>query len=87
MSLKQRSEDSAGALTIALDAPDDYQSAEFQNHESNMSDLKELWADIRMQLKRDLDQVELVERKLIEMRAAFDSRDTDTGRKANYLLD
>lgn len=86
MSLKERLEDFAGALTVAVDAPDNYQFPEFQNYESNMADLKELWAEIRPQLKRDLEQVELIDAKLVEMRAAFDAGDKDAGRKAVWAI-
>lgn len=82
MSLKERLEDFAGALTSATFAPDEYPMPEYVNYESNMADLKELWAEIRPQLKRDLEQVELIDAKLMEMRAAFDAGDKDAGRTA-----
>ncbi len=47
-----------------------------------MADLKELWASVRQQLKRDLEQAEFVDGKLQEMFAAFDAGEKDKGRKA-----
>jgi t-SNARE complex subunit (syntaxin) len=82
MSLKERLEDFAGALASATNAPDDYPFPEFQSYESNMADLKELWAEIRPQLKRDLEKVELIDAKLVEMRVAFDAGEKDKGCKA-----
>lgn len=86
MSLKERLEDFAGALTVAVDAPDDYPFPEFQSYESNMADLKELWTEIRPQLKRDLEQAAFIDAKLVEMRAAFDAGDKDTGRRAVWAI-
>jgi hypothetical protein len=51
-----------------------------------MADLKELWAAIRPQLKRDLEQAEWVDAKLQEMFAAFDAGEKDKGRKAAWAL-
>lgn len=82
MSLKERLEDFAGALTSATNAPDDYPFPEFQSYERNMADLKELWAEIRPQLKRDLELAAFIDGKLADMRAAFDAGDRDAGRKA-----
>lgn len=82
MTLKERLEDFAGALSIAVDAPDGYQFPEFQDYESNMADLQNLWAEIRPQIKRDLEQVEFIDAKLLEIRAAFDAGEKDQGRKA-----
>ena len=86
MSLKERLADFAGALTSATDAPDNYPFPEFQSYEGNMADLKELWATIRPQLTRDLEQAEFIDGKLQEMRAAFDAGDKETGRKAVWAI-
>lgn len=86
MSLRDRLEDFVAALTVAVDAPDNYQFPEFQNYESNMADLKELWAEIRPQLKRDLEHANFIDSKLVEMRAAFDAGDKDAGRKAVWAI-
>jgi hypothetical protein len=82
MSLKERLADFAGALTSATYAPDAYPMPEYVNYESNMADLKELWAQIRPQLKRDLESAEFIDRKLQEMFAAFQTGEKDKGRKA-----
>lgn len=82
MSLKERLADFAGALTSATYAPDAYPMPEYVNYESNMADLKELWAQIRPQLRRDLEQAEFIDHKLVEMRQAFDAEDKAAGRKA-----
>lgn len=82
MSIKERLADFAGALTSAVDAPDNYPFPEYVNYESNMRDLKELWATIRPQLKRDLDQAAFIDGKLQELFEAFESGEKDKGRKA-----
>ena len=86
MSLNERLEDFAGALAVAVDAPDSYQFPEFQDHEANVRDLGELWSQIRPQIKRDVQKAELIEAKLREIRAAFDSGDKATGRSAVWAI-
>ncbi len=46
----------------------------------------ELWATIRLQLKRDLEQAGWVDGKLQEMFTAFDAGEKETGRKAAWAL-
>jgi hypothetical protein len=82
MSLKELLADFAGALTSATYAPDSYPMPDYVNYESNMADLKELWSQIRPQLKRDLGQAEFIDGKLVQIRTAFDTGDKDAGRKA-----
>lgn len=86
MSLKERLADFAGALAVATNAPADYVFPEFQSYESNMADLKELWSQIRPLLKRDVEQAEFIDAKLLEMRAAFDAGDKDKGRSAVWAI-
>jgi hypothetical protein len=88
MSLRERLADFAGALTSATDAPDGYLPPPngYVTYESNMADLKTLWAEIRPQLKRDLEQSDFVDNKLREMFGAFESGDKEAGRKAAWAL-
>ena len=87
MSLKERLKDFAGSIAGATtDPPDDYQFPEFQNYESHKADLKELWAEIRPQLKRDLEQAEFIDGKLHEMFTAFDAAEKEHGRKAAWAI-
>ena len=86
MSLRERVEDFAGALTSATFAPDEYPAPEYVNYESNMADLKELWAEIRPQLKRDLEQADFIDGKLQEMFAAFDAGEKERGRDAAWAI-
>ena len=55
-------------------------------YETHMADLKDLWATIRPQLTRDLEQAEFVDAKLQEMIAAFDAGEKEKGRKAAWAL-
>ena len=82
MPLSERLADFAGALSSAVDAPDEYPFPEYVNFESNMADLRALWAEIRPQLVRDPDKAQLVDRKLTEMFAAFESGEKAKGRAA-----
>jgi hypothetical protein len=82
MSLTETLRDFAGALTSATDAPDEYPAWGYITYESNMADLKELWAKIRPKLERDLEQAEFVDTKLQEAFSAFEANEKDKGRKA-----
>lgn len=83
MSLGEKLRDFAGALSVATtDAPDDYPEWGYTTYESNMADLKELWAEIRPKLKEDLDKAEFVGDQLREAFAAFEAKEKDKGRKA-----
>jgi hypothetical protein len=86
MSLRERLADFAGALTSATDAPDNYLPTGYVTYESNMADLKDLWSQIRPLLKRDVEQAEFIDAKLLEMRTAFDTGDKDKGRKAVWAI-
>lgn len=86
MSLKERLEEFAGALTRATDAPDDYPFPEFQSYESNMADLRQLWTEIRPQLKRDIEQAQFIDGKLQEMFAAFDTGEKEKGREVVWAI-
>jgi hypothetical protein len=82
MSLVEKLRDFAGALTSATDAPDDYPTWGYVTYESNMADLKELWAEIRPQLKKDVEQAEFIDGKLQEAFIAFEAKEKSKGRKA-----
>lgn len=83
MSLTEKLRDFAGALAVAsTDAPDDYTEWGYTTYESNMADLKELWAEIRPRLKKDVDTAEFIDGKLREAFAAFDAKEKDKGREA-----
>jgi len=81
MTLRERLEDFAGALTSATNGPDEYPMPEYVNLTSNMADLRELWAEIKPQLRRDLDKVQFIDQKLAEIYARFAAGDR-AGRKA-----
>lgn len=82
MSLKEKLLDFEGALSSATDAPDEYPMPEYVNYDSNMADLKQLWGEIRPQIKRDRSQAEFIDAKLQEMFAAFEAGEKAKGRKA-----
>jgi predicted component of type VI protein secretion system len=87
MSLYERLRDFAGSIATATsDAPDEYPEWSSWTYETHMEDLRSLWAAIRPQLKRDLEQAAWVDQKLQEMFTAFDAGDKETGRKAAWAL-
>ncbi|WP_256081317.1 hypothetical protein [Massilia sp. YIM B04103] len=47
-----------------------------------MADLKELWADIRLKLKKDTDKAEFIDGKLQDAFAAFDAKEKGKGQDA-----
>ncbi|MCH7344479.1 hypothetical protein LZ017_13935 [Pelomonas sp. CA6] len=51
-----------------------------------MADIKELWAEVRPQITRDLEQAEFIDTKLQEMFAAFDAGEKEKGRKAALAI-
>jgi hypothetical protein len=79
MSLKEKLQDFAGALTSATFAPDNYPSWGYVTYESNMADLKQLWGEIRPKLKSNVDTCEFIDHKLQEAFAAFESGEKDKG--------
>lgn len=87
MSLQEKLKDFAGSISTATgDAPDDYPEWSSWTYETHMADLKGLWAEIRPNLKRDLDQAALIDGKLQEMFAAFDAGEKERGREAAWFI-
>ena len=83
MSLKEKLSDFAGSLAAAMDyPPDDYPEWSYMTYETHMADLKELWAEIRAKLKKDVDKIEFIDNKLQEAFTAFDAKEKDKGVKA-----
>ncbi|OFA06689.1 hypothetical protein [Duganella sp. HH101] len=83
MSLKEKLLDFSGALTTATNhAPENYPAWSSWTYETNMADLKELWAEIRPKLKKDIDQVKFIDGKLQEAFAAYDAKDKEKGQDA-----
>lgn len=83
MSLKEKLRDFSGALTTATNhAPDSYPAWSSWTYETNMADLKELWAEILPMLKKDMDQAEFIDGKLQEAFAAYAAKDKETGQDA-----
>lgn len=83
MSLKERLADFAGSIAVATtDPPDNYPAWSSWTYEAHMADLRELWSEIRPQVKRDFEKAEFIDAKLQEMFAAFDAKVGDKGRKA-----
>jgi hypothetical protein len=87
MSLKEKLADFAGSVGAAASrAPDEYPDWGHWTYETHMTDIRELWAEIRPQLKRDLAQAALIDTKLQQMFAAFDAGQKDHGRKAAMAI-
>jgi hypothetical protein len=87
MSLAERLMDFAGSIgAAATKAPDEYLQSSRWTYESHKADLKELWAEIRPQLKRDIDKAQLIDEKLQEMFAAFDAGEKDKGREVAWSI-
>lgn len=80
-------------VAVALHAPDDYAEWQLEYfptqaaiHEDTISDLKELWNEIRSQIKRDLAKADYVGVKLQEMFDAYDKGDKVEGKKIAWEL-
>lgn len=87
MSLREHLQNFGDSIAGAtMNAPDEYPEWSNLTYETHMADLKDLWATIRPQIKRDLVQAEFVDNKLQEMFAAFDAGEKDKGRKAAWAL-
>ena len=87
MPIKERLKDFAGSIAVATtDSPDNYAEWSSWTYEAHMADLKELWAEIRPKLKRDLEQAKFIDGKLQEMFTAFDAGEKDKGRKAAIAI-
>ncbi len=83
MTLKEKLTNFDDSLSAATDyPPDDYPAWSSWTYETHMADLKELWAEIRAQLKQDINKVEFIDGKLQEAFIAFDAKDKDNGRRA-----
>jgi hypothetical protein len=82
MPLIEKLRDFSGALTSATSAPNDYPAWGYVTYESNMADLKELWAEIRPKLKKDLETAEFIDGKLEEAYTAFDANEKEKGQDA-----
>jgi len=86
MSLVEKLEDFAGALTSATFAPDEYDPQGYATYKSNMDDLRALWAEIRARLKKDVDKVEFVDIKLQRAFSAFATGEKKTGQLAIWAI-
>lgn len=87
MSLREDLQNFVDSIALAgSDAPDEYADWSSWTYETHMADIKGLWAAIRPQIKRDLEQTEFIDGKLLEMLAAFDAGEKDKGRKAAWIL-
>ena len=84
MSLRERLMDLAGSLASITKAPDGYPY--FMSYEGNKADIIALWAEIKPKLKRDLEQIQVIDLKLEEMFAAYDSGNVEGGRDAAWAL-
>ena len=84
MALRERLMDLAGALACVTSAPDGY--PDFMSYEGNKADIIALWAEIKPKLKRDLEKVQIIDLKLEEMFAAYDSGNVEGGRDAAWAL-
>lgn len=87
MTLAERLSDFVGSIAVATtSSPDDYDSWSSWTYETHMADLRELWAEIRPQLERDIEQAEFIDGKLQEMFAAFEAEDKEKGRDAAWAI-
>ncbi len=87
MSLREDLRDFGDSIAGAtMNAPDEYPEWSYVTYETHMEDLRSLWATIRPQLQRDLEQAAWVDQTLREMFVAFDAGDKETGRKAAWAL-
>jgi hypothetical protein len=85
MSLTERLADFAGAVSgAATHAPDGYPEWSYETYETNMADIKKLWAEIRPQLKRDLEQAAFIDSTLQEAFTAFDTGEKEKGQLAMW---
>lgn len=86
-SLSEKLLDFAGAISSAgTDAPDEYPEWSYRSFEADMSDIKELWSEIRPKLKQDVEKADFVDGKLQEAFAAFDAGEKEKGRKAMLAI-
>lgn len=87
MPFKEKLDDFAGAIGAAgTSAPDRYAPSSYWTYETHMTDLKELWAEIRPQLKRDVDKAQFIDNKLQEMFAAFEAGQKEKGQDAAWAI-
>ena len=68
MSQREKLVDLAGSLASITRGLDGY--PDFMGYEVNEADIIGLWADIKPQLKRDLEQAHIIDLKLEQMFAA-----------------
>ncbi|WP_459660132.1 hypothetical protein ACL9Z5_002623 [Acinetobacter calcoaceticus] len=96
MSLKEKLGELTDSLvTVAHCAPDDYDDwllkyfpTQEAIHEERIKDVRELWSEIRLKIKKDLVKADYVGVKLQEMMDAFDKGDKSEGQKiARELAD
>jgi hypothetical protein len=87
MSVKEKLCDLCGSIaTATTDSPDEYPDWSYWTYETHMAHIKELWEEIRPQLKRDLEGAEFVDSKLREMIEAFDAGEKERGRDVAWEL-
>lgn len=85
--LSEKLADFSGAISSgATFAPDEYPEWGYVSYESNMSDIKEIWSEIRMKLKLDTEKIAFIERKLQDAFAAFDAGEKEKGRAALWAI-
>ncbi|MCU7696804.1 hypothetical protein OD757_06180 [Acinetobacter sp. AYS6] len=96
MSLREKLGELTDSLvTVAHCAPDDYDDwllkyfpTQEAIHEERIKDVRELWSEIRLKIKKDLVKADYVGVKLQEMMDAFDKGDKSEGQKiARELAD
>src|SRR5580693_1185608 len=95
MPLKERLMDLEGAIGKAAScAPDAYPEhvlevlgySMSEMHAYKMADIKELWSEIRPQLKRDIDKVAVIDEKLKTAFAAFEAGNKESGQNAMWAI-
>ncbi len=81
MNLKEKKlEDLAGSIVSAINyAPDEFPS--WRSYVSWTQDIMDLWPEIKVNLKRDLEKAEWVEHKIKDMLIAFNTGDKALGKK------
>lgn len=85
MALMDLLADFAGAVSgAATHAPDDYPAWSYATYETDMADIKELWAEIRPRLKHNLEEARFIDAKVVEAFVAFEEGEKVKGQLAMW---
>jgi hypothetical protein len=86
-SLSELLVDFAGSVGgLATYAPDEYPPWSYRSYANESADALELWARIKMKLKRDKDSVTFIDAKLEEGLVSFENGEKAKGRAAMWEI-